>query len=276
MTVLQFISASEYRKERARILAKALSSALSVDALLEGGDLVAEDLLTVLGDELADLLRQALADARAHAEANGLVPINEAEAIVTLNAALDRVLGAARQQLLARLADLDASVTRMLDATSAEAVTASLASTATTEALLAPIASVLTSAAAGAIQAVEGDLAREAVAATHEQAMQDGGASEPQLFQWQTVQDDKVCSDILENSCEPRHGRELTYDEWGVFGYPGDPDSPTICSMFAKNAGASNCRCNLLPAGSAVSSPTPINAADAISAGRQRALDEAA
>ena len=198
--------------------------------------------------------------------------IREAEA--TLQAAVERVLSAARDQLLARLADLSATVDRMIASTSLEAVQASLASTATSEALLAPVSSILTAAAAGVVQAVEADVNAEAVASTHEQATQDG--EDVPLFEWQTVQDDRVCSDVLENSCEPRHGQQLTYDEWGVFGMPGDPDSPTICAIYARNAGASNCRCVLIPAGSAVASPTPIQAADAIKAGRDRALAEAA
>lgn len=272
MTVLQFISASEYRKEAARILARSLVSDLSVQTLLEGGAQVAQDLLTVLRDEIAHLLDQALTDAKVHAIALGLEPVDEAAALATVQAAIDRVFGAANDQLVARLSDLDATISRMLDATSAEAVQASLASEGTAGALLAPVSSVLAAAAAGAVQAIEGDLAREAVATTAEAAPADA----PLLFEWQTREDDKVCEDILENSCRPRHGRQLTYDEWGVFGYPGDPDSPTICSIFSRNSGSSNCRCALLPAGSEAATPAPVNIADAAASGRQRALEEAA
>lgn len=275
MTVLAFVEASEYRKELARQLARNLVSQIGVETLLEGGEQAAADLVTVLGEELAGLTRQALSDALSHAAADGLVEIDEASALQTMRAAIERVLTSARAQLAARLAELDATVARILSASGADALAASLATPATTEALLSPILSILTGAASGAIQAVESDMRTEAVAATREQGQAAPG-TEPLLFEWQTREDDKVCQDLIENSCEPRHGQQLTYEEWGVFGYPGDPDSPTICAIYAKNPGASNCRCVLIPAGSAAATPEPVNISEAAKAGRERALKEAA
>jgi hypothetical protein len=272
--VLSFVEGSEYRRTLARELAKRLVGEIGVTALLEGGDQIADDLLAVLGEDIAGLTRQALADAIRHAGAMGLATVDDAAAAATVQDAIERVMTAARASLTARLADLDATVARMIGASSSEAVLASLASQATSEALLAPIVATLSAAAAGAVQAVEADIATEAAAQTHEQAI--GGGDAPPLFEWQTREDDRVCEDVFENSCAPRHGKQLQFDEWGIFGMPGDPDAPTICAIYAKNPGASNCRCVLIEAGSAASTPTPVNITDAAKAGRDRALAEAA
>lgn len=272
--MLAFVEASEYRKELARQLARNLISQVGVDTLIDGGEQAASDLVTVLGEELAGLTRQAVSDAVSHAVADGLVEVDEASALETMRAAVARVLTSAQAQLASRLAELDATVSRILAASGADTLAASLAAPATSEALLSPILSILTGAAAGAIQAVEADVRTEAVAVTRERGGAEG--EQPPLFEWQTREDDKVCEDIIENSCAPRHGRQLTWEEWGIFGYPGDPDAPTICAIYAKNPGASNCRCVLIPANSAASTPAPVNISQAAKAGRDRALKEAA
>lgn len=273
MTVLEFVAASEYRKERARLLAKALAANVGVDALLGDSDVVVEDLLAVLSDDLQGLARQALRDAIAHAVADGFDEITEAEALATMRQAIERVIAAARPSLLARLAELDAAVAAMVDGSSAQSVQAALESPAMKDALLASVASVLSQTGAGVIQAVEADVRSEAVAQHVEQAAQAGEA--PPLLGWETREDDNVCGkdEIFEVSCSARHGKELTFEEWQFFGLPGDPASPTICAIYA-GPGKSRCRCTFRPAGAA--SVTPVNISEAAKAGRDRALKEAA
>lgn len=273
MSVLEFIQNSEFRKERARQLARLLVANVGIDGMQGAVNQIADDLIEVIREDIAGLAGQALRDAQSHAEALGFSELDAEAALATMQSALDRVLSAARDQLLARLDDLDSTVSRMLAATGQETVLASLASEATQEALLAPISAVLSAAAAGAVSAVETDIAAESVAAFHEDSV-DSGEGVP-LLEWQTREDDRVCEDVFENSCAPRHGRQLTVDEWQTFGEPGDPDAPTICAIFAKNPASSNCRCVLIPAGSAASTAEPINIAEAAARGRQLAKEAA-
>lgn len=275
MTVLAYVESSAYRVEVAKRLAQALVADVGLDGLLSGGSSLASDILGALGEDIGGLVRQAVDDTIKAAIARGLIEVPDAAAVAEAEQAVQKVLEAANGPLAAALDRLGASVDSMAAGTSEEAVAASLASAATTQALLAPIASILSSTAAGAIKAAESAVQTEAVATYQEAATADNPDAEPPLFEWQTVEDDKVCEDLMENSCRPRHGLQLTYDEWGAFGYPGDADSPTLCAIYAKGD-FSNCRCVLIPAGSAAGSPTPINVADAIAAGRQRALGEAA
>lgn len=274
MSVVEFVEGSEFRKERARQLARLLAGSIGVDALLGGSEATVDDLLAVLADDLQGLTRQALRDAIAHAVADGFEEISEAEAAVAMRLAIERVLTSARPALLARLADLDAAVTAMVSGSSSEAVHTALGSAAMTEALLAPIAAVLAQTGAGIIQAVEADVRSEAVAQFVEKSTAEPGA-EPPLLGWETREDDHVCgqNEIFEVSCSARHGKELTFEEWQLFGLPGDPDSPTICAVYA-GPGKSRCRCTLKPAGAA--SATPVNISEAAKAGRDRALKEAA
>ena len=273
MGVLEFVANSEYRKERARQLARALTAEVGVDALLNGA--LADDLLAALAEDLTGLARQALRDVVAHAVADGFDEITEAEAAATMRQAIERVIASVRAGLGVRLAELEAAIAAMLSGSSAEAVQASLGSAAMRDALLAPIAGLLAQAGAGIIQAVEADVRTEAVAQHVESVQQED--EQPVLFEWQTREDDRVCGEgeIIEVSCSARHGKQLTYEEWGDFGYPGDPNSPTICSIYS-GAGLSRCRCGLIPAGSAASTPTPVKITDAAKAGRERALKEAA
>lgn len=267
MTVLAFVEASEYRKEVARRLGRSLLAELGLDAILDGGDDLADELLGILAEDLEGLLRQAARDAIAHARFLGLVEVEEAAAVLTLTKAQERVLETARATLALRLADLDGTVERMLERTGAAAVEAALSTAAIADALLAPISAVLSQTGAGIVQAVESELHLEAVAATDEKA------DEPALFEWETREDDKVCEDVLENSCRPRHGEQLTLEEWELFGLP--QGETLICTIFAKGD-FSNCRCRLIPAGSAVATPEPVNIAEAAKAGKERALKEAA
>jgi hypothetical protein len=97
----------------------------------------------------------------------------------------------------------------------------------------------------------------------------DQGEEEP-MMEWETREDDKVCDDLFENSCAPRHGEESTLEEWGAFGEPGSEN--LICTIYAKGA-FSNCRCVLRAAGGAGKMSGPINVAAAAEAGKQRAID---
>lgn len=268
MTVLAFVEASEYRKELARRLARALLEQIDPEEL---GAADADELLDLLLEDLSGILRQAVRDTLAHAETLGLGAVGESEAAATQKAAIDRVLGSVRELLATRLGELEASLGAMVAASGAEAVRASLGAAAVKEALLAPVASVLAQAAAGLVQGVEADVAMEAVASAVE------AAPEPPLMEWQTREDEKVCNadGIFEASCLPRHGKALLLEEWAAFGLPGDPNSPTICAIYA-GPGRSFCRCWLILAGSLASTPEPIQVAEAIKAGKERALKEAA
>lgn len=267
MTVLAFVEESEYRKELARQLGKGLLAEVGLDALLDGGDDLADELLELLSKDLAGLMRQALRDALAHAEFLGLSELAADDAAAALKQAEARVLKAARAVLATRLDELGETVERMIDRTGRQAVEAALGTTAVAEALLGPIVSVLSSTGAGLIQAVESDLHLQAVAATEEKA------DEPLLFEWETREDDRVCDDVLENSCRQRHGEQMTLAEWELFGLP--QGETLLCSIYAKGD-FSNCRCRLIPAGSAFASVEPIRIADAAAAGKERAQKEAA
>lgn len=269
MTVLAFVEASEYRKELARRLAKALLDEIGIDAILDGID--EGELLELLLADLGGILGQAVRDTLEHARTLGLSAVEEAAAAATLKSSTARVLKAGLAVLGERLAALDAAVDAMLASASADAVRAALGAAAVSEALLAPLAASLSSIGAGLVQGVESDLAIEAVAQTTETALA------PPLWEWQTREDDKVCDadGIFEASCLPRHGKALLLEEWEGFGLPGNPDSPTICAIYA-GPGRSFCRCWLILAGSAASTPEPIQIAEAIKAGKDRALKEAA
>jgi hypothetical protein len=141
-----------------------------------------------------------------------------------------------------------------------------LASDAGSTALLAPFASILVATAAGSVSAVEGRLIEAAARFTSDQAQADGG--EPPLFRWVTVDDGNSCSDVLENSCEPRHNEELTMEEWDTFGQP--QGETLICTIYSRGA-FSNCRCWLELASGTEANPTPHDVSAAIEAGKQRA-----
>lgn len=275
MSVLEFVESSEFRKTRAKQVAQALVAEIGLDALVDGGDGLADDLLAVLAEDLAGLAGQASRDAIAHAVAMGFDEIDAVDAAATLRGAIERVLAAAAPELRSRLAALVATLDAMIAGSSVEAVQASLASEAVRTGLLGTIGSFLASTAAGVIQAVEAETEHEAAAAMVEKAQQ--GNAAPPLLEWQTREDDNVCgpTEVFEVSCSARHGKQLTWEEWEVFGFPGSADAPTICAVFA-GPGKSKCRCTFIPAGSAASTPTPVRITDAAKAGRERALKEAA
>ena len=80
--------------------------------------------------------------------------------------------------------------------------------------------------------------------------------------------DNDVCDDDFDNSCAPRHGWNLSLDEWDQVGQPGDQN--LICSMYAKGGG-SNCRCVLVPGSETEPLPGPYDVSAATKAGRDAA-----
>ncbi len=269
--ILDFVEGSEYRKQVARQLAKRVAADIDLEDLIDQGEGYTDDLLLALFAALTEeVLRQAAREARDHARVLGLSVLDGATVGAIVERTLEPVLEEALTTLTARVSELSRAVSRMLDAgVSEDIVRASLASETGSAALLAPVMSVLTSTAAGMVNAIEKAVLDESAAQTVLDAA-DNGDNEP-LFAWQTREDDRVCEDLFENSCAPRHGQELTLDEWGAFGIPGSEN--TICSIYAKGA-FSNCRCVLESATNVGRMPAPIKIAVAIERGRRRAEEE--
>lgn len=264
MTVLDFVRGSEYRKQVARNVAAALAGRIEIDALLAGGGAYAERLVDdLLGDLIEEVIRQAVRDARSHAGALGLAALTGTRLDATVDAAVTRVLEEAITGLGEAVEAAGRSVLRMQAAGVADSVIArALSADAGGTAILAPVVAVLRSTGAGLVNAVEGAVLTESAIVLTEQE------PEEVLFAWQTREDDKVCEDVFENSCAPRHGQDLTLEEWEAFGLPQSENM--ICGMFAKGS-TSNCRCVLENANNESRSPSPIKVADAVKAGREQA-----
>ncbi len=276
--VLTFVEGSEFRKETARILARKLVEQAGVGTLIAGGGSVVDDLLAALTEDLSGLSGQALRAAIQHAAEVGFSGVSTAEAEATMEAAIARVVAAVRGQLQTRLDELAASVDAMVAGSSEDAVRTALATSSVSEALLAPVSSLLAQTGAGIVQAVEADVANEAVAQHEEAARANASPDEqPTLYEWEARLDGNECGqdEVFEVSCAARHGQQLSFDEWQAFGMPGDPDAPTICAIYA-GSGRSFCRCRIRPADAAGASPSPIRIEDAAKAGRDRAAKEAA
>lgn len=265
---LAFVEGSEYRKQAARLLAKRLASNVELLDIVEQGEGYTDEILGELLALLSSrLLREAAIDARAHAGTLGLAILDGPGLDRAVDGVLADVMGEAMDTLGARVGELVRAVARMVDAGLGDAVIRSaLGSESGSGALMAPVVAVLAATGAGMINAVEKIVLEESTALTLVKSEERG--EEPPLFEWETREDGRVCEDVFENSCLPRHGEELPLDEWGIFGEPSSEN--LICSMYAKGA-FSNCRCVLRRVGAEGRSPDPINIRDAAEAGRRRA-----
>ncbi|HQQ75766.1 MAG TPA: hypothetical protein PLB01_00305 [Thermoanaerobaculia bacterium] len=266
---LRYVESSEYRKEYARQLAKRLAADMDIRRVIdEGGDYAFSLLDDLVGKIKESLLVDAVADARAHAKALGLEGLSDFEIRQVVAASVENVGTEAMHGLEARLAELDRALTRMEDGgASLATIRASVTAEGAAKGLLSGLSSVLTSTAAGIVADIESNVLRSAAFGTDQKMREDDPDAEPPLWRWETREDDKVCEDLYENSCAPRHGDELTMEEWGAFGEPQSPN--LICSIYAKGA-FSNCRCVLEPA-NAAANPEPLNITEAAARGRERA-----
>jgi hypothetical protein len=91
----------------------------------------------------------------------------------------------------------------------------------------------------------------------------------PGKFTWITTEGPDVCSDSFDDSCEPRHGEEMTIKKWREIGLPGSV--VLLCSSFGKI----QCQCELVA--SATRDPDTfekVNIGDAAKRGKARARDE--
>lgn len=266
---LRYVESSEYRKEYARQLAKRLAAKIDIGEVIDQGGEYAFGLLDDLVDEVkGSVLDDAVKDAQSHAKALGLAGLTAFEIRQIVKDSVESVGEEAIHNIESRLAELDRTVTRMQEAgASIETIQAAVTSEGASKGLLAGIASVLTSTAAGIVADIESNVLRSAAFGTDQKMREDDPEAEPPLWRWETREDDKVCEDLYENSCAPRHGDELTMEEWGAFGEPQSPN--LICSIYAKGA-FSNCRCVLEPA-NAAANPEPLNITEAAARGRERA-----
>jgi len=269
---LEFVQGSEYRKQIARELAKRVAQGITVEEILADPATYGDDLLGGLLNLLRTQVIDAAAEAaRLHAADLGLYVVDSGEIAALVDETLSTVIQEAVSNLDNAIQSVARAIGRMQDTGVAEDVIAAALGTDTgSGALLAPVVSVLTQSGAGMVNSVEKAVLQASVTATDLLATQQG-ADEPQLFEWETREDDKVCEDVFENSCAPRHGEQLTSDEWDAFGAPGSEN--LVCTIYAKGA-FSNCRCVLRAANSAGRSPAPINTAEAAAAGKEQALRE--
>lgn len=270
MNTTAFVESSEYRKELAREIARRILAAIDVRELLNDPAGYSADMLEALVRKLkADILADAVRDARAHsATALGLAPLTAAELDRLVTARVKTVVEEAQLQLDTRASEASRQINRTLDAgASVNAVLKSLEGQGGRSALLAGLLGILSQTGAGLVGETERAIIEGAGAKVVDIA--DYRNEPPPLFEWETRQDDRVCEDVFENSCIERHGRALTWDEWGAFGRPGSEN--LICSIYAKGA-FSNCRCVLRDAGMAEGrSASPLSITTAIEAGRLRA-----
>lgn len=268
--VLAHVEQAEYLKELARLKSAEAIGDLDVDEILNHPDLVAEEIADQLLVELEREIDMALDEAADYARSMGLAALDEDE--------LDQVEAAAEDEffLLAipLLSVAIADVGRRLAASAAAGVSqqtldALLDSAEGRATLLAPLAGASRRAGAAMVSSVDRGasiLAMQLVADDPERAADPTAAAEMRQdgeprFTWVTVNDGKVCEGDLEFACEPRHMMVATMDQWEELGFPGSPNLK--CQE--------RCRCGIEEASQRDIELTPVDAREAIAAGKERA-----
>jgi hypothetical protein len=181
-----------------------------------------------------------------------------------LGALLDGMLEDARASIVAALTaefqTIREAFARILASGVSRAVAlASLTQPASVSAMLASVTSILTNGVA--------DVVKEASRRVQLNAQLALGPERP--FRWLTIAATiGSCDDVEENSCAPRHGQVKTLAQWAEAGTPGAPN--LVCSIYSKGL-FSNCRCSLQPASEPATVLDPVDATEAIKAGKARA-----
>jgi hypothetical protein len=127
---------------------------------------------------------------------------------------------------------------------------------------------IVTRTLSGAAQGAVGRVIEDGLAFGREVRL--AGVQNPDsvTWTWVTMGDDRVCEDLFENSCSPRHGSARPLSQWEKFGLPQGPH--LVCSLFSKGGG-SNCRCFLAESDLFEVPVKPFDASEALKAGRARA-----
>src|SRR5262249_17440294 len=163
-------------------------------------------------------------------------------------ATMDKVIQEAGLRLSARLDEARRAIDRIGSASISDKVL---------EALMSPFESILRDTASGLLSSVQTGVLDAGAHSVDDPAAE---------FSWETMQDGRTCFEQFENSCEPRHGWNLTLEEWDSVGRPQAEN--LICSIYAKGA-FSNCRCFLSASDVAEKSPKSVDVSAAVAAGRE-------
>lgn len=267
-SILAFAGFSAYLSERAKISAQNVIDRFDWLEIFTNRENVGRDLSDALFVLVLPLAHEALLRAESYAVELGLAGLSHE----VLAAILDDVVGEAEAGLQnaieSELGVLEERVDRSLaDGVSEDTIVKNLESDSGRKAMLAGVAAVLTAYAIGAVSEVERQVVETATRLQDAAAAAGGQASTP--LRWQTVNDGRSCSNILEDSCEPRHGLIKPLADWTELGMPGAAN--LLCSIFSRS-GFSRCRCLL---GSPAGIDEPINASIAIMSGKNRAIAEA-
>ncbi len=270
--VLAHVERTEYLKELARLIAKDIGDEVDLEkALTDPG--FAENLIDDLIGALEDhrVLTGAASNASRFAATIGLDSLSEsdrhellADTVAQIMEQGGEIVGSAVKTLVDRVGQMSAA------GVGDEVISAAIGASD----LGASISSSLASIAGSIVTQIERDTLAQAREdfSTPTDGPQDAQApEEPPDWRWVTMEDDRVCEGVIENSCAPRHDQELSEDEWGFMGLPGGFN--LICSYYAKGP-SSNCRCFLEPAEGSRTSPSPVNVSAAIASGKSRAEDE--
>ncbi len=262
--VLAHVERVEYLKELARLIAQRIGDDVDLQDALSNPDFV-DSLIADLVDALEgrNVITGAASNASKFAATVGLSELSEedrrtliTETVSQVTAEGSSIISAEVDRLTARVASMTAA--GVGDEVVAAAIGASDLGSSLSSALVSVAGSIVTQLERDTLDQARADFAPETATADEP----------PPDWRWVTMEDDRVCDGVLENSCAPRHGQELSEDEWSFMGQPGGFN--LICSYYAKGP-SSNCRCFLEPADGAATSPSPVNISSAIESGKSRA-----
>lgn len=259
-TVIKYVAISEYLRQSARNAAKRLFEQLATVDLLADPNQSAVDLVDSLALALSPLLTEAAARSNDYGTETGFAALSSTDEDKIVAAVLITLHSEAEPLFASRIQEAHDRLVRILDEGVDESVVeASLKSDAGKSALFVGLLAALSQTAASFVEEVE----RQIEAAGYE-----ASSATVDKLAWDTVGDGNSCADGVENSCDPRNGKELTLDDWKSLGLPGA--ASLICSMYSKG-GFSNCRCRLRDAATPRVDPSVIDVSEAVAAGKARA-----
>lgn len=270
--VLAHVERVEYLKELARLIANDIGDKVDLqDALTDPGfvESLIDDLVSALEDR--KILTGAASNASRFAATIGLDSLSEDDRHTLLADTVAQVMEKGGEILSATVKGLIDKVGAMSASGVGDEVIAAAVSASD---LASGISSSLSSIAGSIVTQIERDTlsqARDDFSTPPVEAQAAQTPDVPPDWRWVTMEDDRVCEGVLENSCAPRHDQELSEEEWAFMGSPGGFN--LICSYYAKGP-SSNCRCFLEPAEGSRTSPSPVNVSAAIASGKSRAEDE--
>jgi hypothetical protein len=262
--ILAHVESLEYTKELARQIAEQLVDQYEVKEIIDDPQGFTDSILAALVLLLLPHAKAVAAEAADYAGELALADISGKDLAAIVDESQAKFLAFAQPALQLETDRLAARVQDMLAGGAAlTTLTAVLASPATKEALLAPMIGLTRRLAASWIQFVERDVNDAAVLATERAQLM------PVTLTWVAVMDRNTCDGEVEFACAPRHGMAATLAEWSAMGMPGS--SVLICSMHSPRGGSA-CRCLLAINEMAAGVAAPVRAAQAIRAGKDRAI----